>query len=621
MDNSHLLVAALDAVDDAVLAIEKTRDGTYEVAFANQPLSDLLGTDRESFPCKFISTLRPVLDWLFASEGHAIDRQHSIRIQYVVPHSAGHVVPVEIAIRDFGSLGPSNAAILLLRPIVLPADLATVRLECELDQATALAHGEIVDSQRNPEWIDRVLKTLQRTGGPCYVEVQAASHDISDAATRLFAGGVRVNDRLLTFAAAPVEDLQVNTPQNRAQDIISRLYHAQRIVGMGVWESDRVANTLFWSPEVYAIFGVEPSDFEKTPSAFLNLVHPDDREFVREILAHAFDSDEPFTFEHRIIRPDSQIRWLQEMGEPTWTPEGRRKGFVGTVLDITERKKAEAIIRKERDLAASLAATEILSKCLRLCLNAAIDVSDMDSGGIYLFDDDSGALELAWHRNLNDEFIDAVCHVAASDPRTSLIAAGQPVFIEDIPGTLGEDSVEAREGLKSIAVFPMVLDGTIVGAVNIASHCAVAPSDVRQDALATITELATSAIARAKATELQRKHERRLSLISVAIPDPLIVANDKARIVWANGAAVRLFGEECLGKSLVDIVDYDQKSVLDQLIERTFRTGQPKSQITHFDADGSSLSINCKTALFRGLTRVQAMQLPYSLKTSPILSD
>ncbi len=60
------------------------------------------------------------------------------------------------------------------------------------------------------------------------------------------------------------------------------LAEAQRIAHIGSWELDIVSNTLTWSDEVYRMFGLEPQQFEATYEAFLDNIHPDDREMVNK---------------------------------------------------------------------------------------------------------------------------------------------------------------------------------------------------------------------------------------------------------------------------------------------------------------------------------------------------
>lgn len=125
------------------------------------------------------------------------------------------------------------------------------------------------------------------------------------------------------------------------------LTEAQRIAHLGNWEWDILNNTLEWSDEIYRIFGLTPQQFGATYEAFLQTIHPEDRQAVdtdvRETLEQA--GFHPHSIDHRIILPDGTIRHVHEQGEVFCDQERRPVKMVGTVQDITERKHAEEALK------------------------------------------------------------------------------------------------------------------------------------------------------------------------------------------------------------------------------------------------------------------------------------
>ncbi|MDX2017261.1 MAG: PAS domain S-box protein [Planctomycetota bacterium] len=118
----------------------------------------------------------------------------------------------------------------------------------------------------------------------------------------------------------------------------SMLQQAQRAASLGAWVSDE-DGTLWWSDEVHEIFGTTPGAFRPSTSFFFGLVHPDDRDAVREADARARQSATRYALDHRIVRPDGSIRWVHEQADVFPGPHGTR--MVGIVQDITERKRLE----------------------------------------------------------------------------------------------------------------------------------------------------------------------------------------------------------------------------------------------------------------------------------------
>lgn len=126
----------------------------------------------------------------------------------------------------------------------------------------------------------------------------------------------------------------------------SRLAEAQRIAHIGSWEWDIRKNELYWSDEIYRIFGLSPREFHATYEAFLDCVHPDDKEFVKKSIDEALCGNKYYDIDHRILLKDGKVRIVHEKGEITVGDTGRAIRMVGTVQDITERKQMEDQLRK-----------------------------------------------------------------------------------------------------------------------------------------------------------------------------------------------------------------------------------------------------------------------------------
>ncbi len=121
----------------------------------------------------------------------------------------------------------------------------------------------------------------------------------------------------------------------------SGLKQAQGLAHIGHWELDLLNNSLYWSDEVYRIFGLEPQEFEATYEAFLEYVHPDDRAMVDKAYATSIKEKHGYHVEHRIIRKSGEIGFVEERCEHDFDSDGNPVRSIGTVHDITRRKIAE----------------------------------------------------------------------------------------------------------------------------------------------------------------------------------------------------------------------------------------------------------------------------------------
>ena len=123
-----------------------------------------------------------------------------------------------------------------------------------------------------------------------------------------------------------------------------QLVEAERIGQMGSWELDRLTNRLEWSDEIFRIFEIDPTRLGASYQAFLNLVHPDDRQSVDQAYSDSERDQAPYQITHRLLLADGRVKWVDERGETFYDDDGRALRSVGSVLDITARKQAELAV-------------------------------------------------------------------------------------------------------------------------------------------------------------------------------------------------------------------------------------------------------------------------------------
>lgn len=132
----------------------------------------------------------------------------------------------------------------------------------------------------------------------------------------------------------------------------AQLAAAQRITRLGSWEmdlddlDDLDRNEVRWSDETYRLFGYEPGEVEVTNDLFYSRVHADDRERVSETIESAVRNREVFNIEHRAILSDGAERIFLGRAELVFDKAtGQPLKLLGTVQDITERRRTDAALR------------------------------------------------------------------------------------------------------------------------------------------------------------------------------------------------------------------------------------------------------------------------------------
>jgi PAS domain S-box-containing protein len=132
-----------------------------------------------------------------------------------------------------------------------------------------------------------------------------------------------------------------------------RMTYSAASVNLGLWQFDWDAGALWTTERCRALFGLK-SDVALTRSAFLNAVHPEDRENVIASLRQAADAGRSAINDLRVVRPDGQIRWIRLRARSHANGRGALRRTSGTVIDITDQKTAEADAALQRQEVAHL---------------------------------------------------------------------------------------------------------------------------------------------------------------------------------------------------------------------------------------------------------------------------
>lgn len=127
------------------------------------------------------------------------------------------------------------------------------------------------------------------------------------------------------------------------------LAEAQRLAQLGSWEWQIPSNEVLWSDEVYHVLGLNPGENKPSFEAYLKAVHPGDRALARRAFSDVLYHDRPYRIRHRIIKADGSERFVYAQGEIFYDDSGQPLRMMGTIQDITERKRyEEALTESER---------------------------------------------------------------------------------------------------------------------------------------------------------------------------------------------------------------------------------------------------------------------------------
>src|SRR6201993_654901 len=149
------------------------------------------------------------------------------------------------------------------------------------------------------------------------------------------------------------------TERKRAEEELQALYRdlqqskasldeAQRVAHVGYWVWDLETNQVIWSEETYRIFGLASGKSPIDIATVREMIHPEDREYVFRIAEEAIRAGERADCEHRIVRPDGEIRIVHSLGDLKKDASGRPYQMFGVSQDVTDRKRAEEALRRSQ---------------------------------------------------------------------------------------------------------------------------------------------------------------------------------------------------------------------------------------------------------------------------------
>jgi len=199
----------------------------------------------------------------------------------------------------------------------------------------ALASGEPFEAEARVRRADGTYRALLHQKVPL--------HDEQGNIVKWFGSSMDIEDR--KYAE---EQLRQSAQELQRSEFY--LSEGQRLAHMGSWAFDS-AGFDYWSPELFRIHGLDPASTAPTVQEYLDLLHPEDREFMANLIKRVLVEASPFDATKRIVRPDGEVRYIRCVGAPVIENQ-KLKRYVGSALDVTEHELlTQELQRREAYLA------------------------------------------------------------------------------------------------------------------------------------------------------------------------------------------------------------------------------------------------------------------------------
>ncbi len=215
--------------------------------------------------------------------------------------------------------------------------------------------------------------------------------------------------------------------------------------GAGLWSLDKDTGNMWVTDEVRKILGIADEE-ELESSRFLALVHPDDREKVRQAVQYALQSKQETRIEHRVVLPDGQIRWIASVGRVQPERSAEDSVLTGVSVDITQRKQTREKLRESE-------------KQLSLLAGRLISAQEEERSRVA--------------RELHDDFTQHLAVLAIDAGTLELQRKWEPAQVREVLGTIKTGLVKISQDMHDLSrqLHPSILEDLgLVKAVQ--SECA-----------------------------------------------------------------------------------------------------------------------------------------------------
>ena len=288
---------------------------------------------------------------------------------------------------------------------------------------------------------------------------------------------------------------------------------------LAVWDWYPTKKVMRYSDAYAAMLGYAPEELELRDGTFAHMVHPDDLPATVRAIHEHFEGNTPIAkAEFRMRCRDGTWKWIYACGRAVERDEdGGPVRMAGLHQDITKKKQLESQIIAGRDLAFGLAGASSPEEVFSLCVSFAMDISGMDCGGLFLYDEESRELRLAHAVGLSDRFVKKEAGKTRDPGTIQEILGGGAQY----PGLADLDDYHRQlleeEGIRAVAVLPVLFEGRPIGCINIASHTQDEIPEESRKALEAMTAEIGSAIARIQAREGLKKSNEALKSANHAL--------------------------------------------------------------------------------------------------------
>lgn len=335
---------------------------------------------------------------------------------------------------------------------------------------------------------------------------------------------------------------------------------------VGLWDWQVGTDKIYYSPILKKMLGYREDEIANSVSAFQERLHPDDREYAEKMLSQHIKTKTPYDIEYRLRAKNGDYHWFRVIGKAFWNKQDRAERMAGSIIDITDQKKAHQRLATQYVLTQLLSEATSFSEVAPKILRAICEGVGWDYGAVWLVDHSKQALRCVsvWSSPIMD----------FSALKESSVKLDLPSG-KGLPGTVWSTAkpywscdpndqanfpryaVLKELNLNSFFGFPIFIGHNVLGVIEFfATGTKPIDDDVLQ-MMSTLSPQIGQFVQRKSVENELRESETHKSAILSSASDSIITINDKGIIVSYNPQVEKMFGLsniDMLGKNINQLV-------------------------------------------------------------------
>ena len=276
-----------------------------------------------------------------------------------------------------------------------------------------------------------------------------------------------------------------NHERQRAEEALreskERLDLTLGATGIGIWERDLVRHRSFWDEPTRVIFGYNSAALADYSEIFLQRIHPDDLERIREVTHQAIAGTADYNTEFRVIWPDASLHVLAARATVLKDASGLPKRIIGTCWDITDNKQREQLAHLGSEVGDALTGLKPLRERLQLCAAALVNQLDAALARIWIVNEEGDLLEMRASAGIHTQTDGTRSRIPVGRFKIGRIAQeARPRFSNNVaeePDVDDKDWVK-QNGLVGFVGHPLVVEDRVVGVMAFFSRTKLNPDTV-----------------------------------------------------------------------------------------------------------------------------------------------